>query len=115
MPPRRYSRFTFSAGFVDEDDDRFLLEDPEPFAFQEFADTRVHTVQDGDTLFNLAGRFFASFERPSGLWWVIADFQPDPIIDPTLRLSVGRALFIPSERVLTEQVFNEARRDEVIG
>lgn len=113
MPPRRYSRFTFSAGFVDEDDGAFLLEDPEPFEFQEFSDTRIHTVTESDTVFNLAARYFASFERPAGLWWIICDFQPDPIIDPTLKLAVGRTLFIPSERVVTEEIFNEARRRAV--
>jgi len=43
---------------------------------------------------------------------VIADFQPDPVHDPTLSLDLGRVLFIPSVRVVTEEVFAEARRQE---
>jgi hypothetical protein len=42
----------------------------------------------------------------------IADFQPDPVHDPTLSLDLGRVLFIPSVRVVTEEVFAEARRQE---
>jgi hypothetical protein len=40
--------------------------------------------------------------RACGFWWAIADFQPDPILDPTLRLEPGRRLFIPSVRVLID-------------
>ncbi len=114
MPPRRFSRFSFVAGFRDEADGSFLLEDPEPFTYREFADTRSHTVEDGDTLFTLAGQYFASFPRAAGLWWLIADFQPEPIIDPTRKLAVGSTLLIMSERVVSEEVFNEARRRAVI-
>jgi hypothetical protein len=41
---------------------------------------------------------------------VIADFQPDPIVDPTLELELGRRLFIPSLRVLTDVILGEERR-----
>lgn len=115
MPPRRFSRYTFANGFTDETDGSFMLEDPEPFTYREFSDTRIHTVSEGDTLFHLASRYFASFERPAGLWWIIADFQPDPIIDPTRKLAVGSTLYIPSERVVEEEIFNNARRREVVG
>jgi hypothetical protein len=54
----------------------------EPFRFRAFPDNRQHVVQQGKTLFSLAGRYFAPLPRASGLWWVIADFQPDPVHDP---------------------------------
>jgi hypothetical protein len=111
MPPRRFSRFTFSAAILDEGERLFLTE-REPFRFRSFPDNRQHVVQQGETVFSLAGRYFAPLPRPSGLWWVIADFQPDPIHDPTLSLDLGRVLFIPSVRVVTEEVFAEARRQE---
>jgi hypothetical protein len=111
MPPRRFSRFTFSAAVLD-DADRLLLTEREPYRFRALADTRQHVVQQGDTLFTLAGRYFAPLPRPAGLWWVIADFQPEPIHDPTLALDLGRLLFIPSVRVITEEIFSEARRQE---
>lgn len=111
MPPRRFSRFSFSAGVLD-DAGRLLLTEREPFRFRPLPDTRQHVIHEGDTLFSLAGRYFAPLPRPAGLWWVIADFQPEPIHDPTLALALGRLLFIPSVRVITEEVFAEARRQE---
>jgi hypothetical protein len=111
MPPRRFSRFTFSAAVLD-DDERLFLIDREPFRFRALPDNRQHVVKEGDTLFSLAGRYFAPLPRPAGLWWVIADFQPDPIHDPTLSLEVGRVLVVPSLRTIAEEVFSEKRRQE---
>ena len=70
-------------------------------------------VKEGETLYSLAGRYFAPLPRPAGLWWIIADFQPDPIHDPTLALDVGRALVVPSVRVVTEEILSEQRRQQV--
>jgi hypothetical protein len=112
MPPRRFSRFTFSSAVLDGDE-RLFLTDREPFRFQLLPDNRQHVVQQGETLFSLAGRYFVPLPRPAGLWWIIADFQPDPIHDPTLALDVGRGLLIPSVRVVTESILSEARRQEV--
>ena len=111
MPPRSGSRYTFCSGIRDAAEVLYLTE-REPYRFDEHKDTRVHTVVQGDTLWNLAGRYFAPLPRACGFWWVIADFQPDPIVDPTLELAAGRRLFIPSLRVLTDVVLGEARRRE---
>jgi hypothetical protein len=111
MPPRRFSRYTFCSASLD-DAGRLVLNEREPYRFQSFPDTRQHVVQQGETLFSLAGRYFAPLPRPAGLWWVIADFQPDPIYDPTVALELGRVLWIPSIRVITEEIFSEARRQE---
>ena len=112
MPPRIGSRYTFCLGVRDEEG-RLYLTDREPYRFRAHPDNRVHTVVEGDTLFDLAGRYFAPLDRACGYWWVIADFQPDdPIIDPTLRLDPGRRLFIVSLRVLTDVILAESRRKE---
>ena len=102
------SRHSFCSGVRNEDGELFLTE-REPYRFHNHTDTRVHSVVQGDTLFDLAGRYFAPLPRACGFWWVIADFQPDPIIDPTIELEVGRRLFIPSTRVLTDVIFGEQR------
>lgn len=111
MPPRRFSRYTFSAAVMD-DEERLFLTDREPFRFRPLSDNRQHVVREGDTLFSLAGRYFASLPRPAGLWWVIADFQPEPVHDPTLSLELGRLVVVPSVRTLVEEVFSEKRRVE---
>jgi len=109
MAPRTGSRHSFTLGVRDDLARRFLAE-REPYRFKEHTDTRAHVVAQGDTLFELAGRFFAPLPRACGFWWVLADFQPDPIVDPTLELDVGRRLFVPSLRVLTDVILSEGRR-----
>jgi hypothetical protein len=86
--------------------------DREPFRFRPFVDNIVHTVRDGETLWTLAALYFQGFVRPSGLWWIIADYQPDPIFDPTIRLTKGTTLFIPSMRVVNELIFSDTRIEE---
>ena len=108
MPPKLNSRHSFTLGLT-EGRRRFLSE-REPYRFRPFADTRRHRVVQGDTLWSLAGRAFAPLPRACGYWWVIADFQPDPIIDPTLTLEPGRLLYIPSTRALTDVILSEQRR-----
>ncbi len=109
MAPLAGSRHSFTLG-VRDDGGRIFLTEREPYRFQEHTDTRVHVVAQGDTLFALAGRYFAPLPRACGFWWAIADFQPDPVIDPTLELEPGRRLFIPSLRVLTDVILGEQRR-----
>ena len=111
MPPRRYSRFMFTTAVTDEAG-RLYLTERTPFRFRPLVDTKQHTVKQGDSLWMLAARHYKGLPRPAGLWWVIADFQPEPIIDPTLLLQPGQVLFIPALRVVQEQIFNEARRRE---
>ncbi len=72
-----------------------------------------HVVAQGDTLFSLAAHYFAPIPRAAGLWWIIADFQPDPVHDPTIRLTPATTLVIPSVRTILESVFSETRRLEV--
>ena len=114
MPPRRYSRYAFCEALLD-DDERLFLTDREPYRFRALSDNRQHVVKEGETLFSLAGRYFAPLPRPAGLWWIIADFQSDPIQDPTLGLEVGSVLVVPSMRTVVEEIFSEKRRQEVTG
>jgi hypothetical protein len=109
MPPQTGSRFGFCLGVLDERGRRFLTE-REPYRYRPLPDNRVHRVVDGDTIFDLAGRYFAPLPRACGYWWAIADFQPDPILDPTLALETGRAIVIPATRVLSDVILGEGRR-----
>lgn len=111
MPPRRFSRHTFTEAFENVDGE-VLLTEPEPFRFRPFDDNRIHNVRGGETLFTIAAKMFRGLPRPAGFWWVIADFQPDPIHDPTVRLADGATLVIPSMRTVLEELFSESRRGE---
>lgn len=90
-----------------------ILTDREPYRFKPFIDNIIHTVKEGQTLWTLAGRYFRGYDRPSGLWWIIADFQPDPIFDPTIQLVPGTQLFIPSMRTVVEKILGDARAEEL--
>ena len=111
MPPGNLSRHLFSRA-IQLPDRRVVLTDREPFSFREFEDTRRVRVQERDTLYGLAAFHFnvPDIERPSDLWFVIADFQPVPIHDPTIKLTPGSTIHIVSIRVLFEEVFSEKRR-----
>jgi len=108
-PPQVGSRYSFCVAITGEDG-RMRLTEREPYRYIAHPDNRSHVVVASDTLFALAGKYFAPLPRACGFWWVIADFQPDPIVDPTLALDVGRVLVVPSRRVLTDVILSEARR-----
>ena len=65
MPPNRYSRHRFSTGQSDAAG-KFFLSDRNKFGFQELSDNRQHVVKEGDTLFNLAGKYFSAMPRSAG-------------------------------------------------
>ena len=113
MAPRLFSRFTFSEGLQDADGLLFLT-DNAPFLYQDLLDNEEHVVKQGETLWSLSARFFPSFPRPAGLFWIIADFQPEPIHDVTIRLRDGQVLIIPSE-LTVDEVFSENRREQLFG
>ncbi len=110
--PSRISRYRFAPVNWDTDGRAYFGARP-AFGYRELPDNRVVVVTQGDTLWGLAARLFAGTSRPSGLWWVIADFQPDPIRDPTIVLEAGRTLFVPSVRTLQSVILSDlGRRDE---
>ena len=109
MPPGNNSRHRFTTAQKRDGDERLFLSDRTPFRYVDLEDNQVHVVKDGDTLQRLAAFFFAPLgELPiisaSTLWWVIADFQPIPIHDPTIKLVAGEKLIIPSVRTVQELI-----------
>ena len=111
MAPLRWSRHSFVAG-VRTVDGQVALADRQRYAYRAWSDNRVHVVVEGETLWALAGRYFAPLPRACGLWWIIADYQPDPIHDPTITLTAGTKLVIPSVRTVTQEIFSARRTAE---
>jgi nucleoid-associated protein YgaU len=108
------SRYSFVEGRKDSAG-RLFLTDREPYRFVALADNIVHVVAQGDTLWGIAGRYYEGIARPAGYWWAIADFQPNPIHDPTIALVAGSVIIVPSLRTLLEDVIGEKRRTELGG
>ncbi|MBK6845555.1 MAG: hypothetical protein IPG88_25275 [Gemmatimonadetes bacterium] len=108
MAPRTGSAHSFALGVRRAR--AAVLTEREPTAFASTRTRASTSSHRGDMLFDLAGRYFAPLRWACGFWWVLADFQPDPIVDPTLELEVGRRLFVPSLRVLTDVILSEQRR-----
>ena len=102
MPPRINSRYVLGGLFRDTDNFVFTAS-REPFRFQSDQGNILHVVGLGDTLQNLADRFFGGVNS-ARLWWVIADFQPEPILDPTEELEVGSILIIPSDTFVQTRI-----------
>lgn len=111
MAPKLYSRYTYCAGRLDAED-RLFLSEREPFRYVSLPDNLTHQCATGDTLWSLADKYFPTIDRSAGLWWVIADFQPEPIFDPTIALQPGQLLVIPSLQTVLTRVFSEDRRIE---
>ena len=109
MPPRVNSRHSFTEARLEAASGKLLLGPRVPFRYLDRPDNRVHVVRSGDTLWNLARRYFSPLARlplysSSMLYWVIMDFQPTPILDPTRRLADGSTLVIPSVATVVDRV-----------
>ena len=113
MPPFELSRHTFTEGRINASG-RFFLTGRIPYQYRQLSDNITVLAKQGDTLFSLAGRHFKPLLRPCGLWWVIADFQPQPIHDPTIQLAAGSAVIIPSTRTVEEEIFSPRRTYEAL-
>ena len=106
-----HSRYTYCDVWTDEQQ-RLFTDARVPYRYRPFPDNSTHTVKMGETLFTIAGHQFAPHPRAAGLWWIIADFQPQPIVDPTIALKAGASLILPSLQRLQTDIFSEARRRE---
>ena len=118
MPPISKSRYQHSEGVTDTEGRTFLTEPP-PIPYVNSIENRVHIVTGGERLQDIANRYFKDFESKEGivfpaaaLWYIVAQFQPTPIIDPTLRLAAGLRLYIPSKAYVASRVFDKSRRNK---
>lgn len=109
MPPKNNSRYAFTQARLDQASQKLFLGPRIPFRYVRRDDNRAHTVKRGDTLWNLAARYFAPLNRlpehsAAMLYWIIQDFQPTPIHDPTIELAEGATIVIPSVGTVVERV-----------
>jgi hypothetical protein len=110
-----YSRYKHST-VIRRSDDSVLYYSlrPRPWYVGGLGET-LHKVQLGDTLMNLAQFYFKGFPDPARLWWIIADYQPEPINDPTIVLTPGSVVVIPPQNVVQDWLMSvtDGVQDEV--
>jgi len=109
MPIYPNSRYRFNVEYEDNAGNGFL-DEREPFRFQDVLDNRFHTVIDGDTWWGLAAMYLQGIPRACGMWWLLCEYQPTPVIDPTIRLKPGAVVVVPPMRLVRMEVFNSERR-----
>ncbi len=96
---------------VDDEEGRTSLTWREPVRYRSDSRNTYHRVVRGDTLWTLADTYYQGFyNNPADLWWLIADYQDPPIVDPTLRLEEGSLVVIPHPDILLEAL-SAIRRD----
>lgn len=85
---------------------------PERMPFEERDDNILHIVQRGERLWDIAVRYFQGRRfRACDMWEVLANFQPNPIIDPTVLLRAGQVIYVPSDDYIEEVVFGPSLAD----
>jgi hypothetical protein len=103
------SRYRYNRSYADAAG-RPYLDEREPFRYRAQPDNVHHTAQEGDTWWGLAQRYFPTFERASGLWWALCEFQPQPVVDPTVVIPAGAVVVIPSARLVRLELFSDGQR-----
>jgi hypothetical protein len=109
MPIYPNSRYRYNLIYEDTEG-RQYLDEREPFRYRDDPDNRFHTVVDGDTWWGLAGIYFAGMPRACGLYWLLCEYQPQPVIDATIALKIGATIVIPPMRLVRMEVFNPEQR-----
>ena len=112
MPIYEKSRYWNSARGLSLEGD-IVLTERLYYYFRRLPDNIEHKVIAGDSFQSIAYYYYDGI-MPAGrssaeLWWVIADFQPTPVNDPTLALEPGSIIYVPSRRVLEQDILAERR------
>ncbi len=114
-PTSRLSRSYLCTGQLDADGNLFLSERV-PFRYVDRDDTIEHVAVAGDTWWSLADLFYGSVpDAASLLWYVIPDFQPAPVVDPTIAIVPGTILYVPSLQTVLTEVVSEGRRSDFMA
>ncbi len=106
----RTSRLRYCHAYADAEG-RLYLDEREPFPYRDEPDNVLHTVVEGDTWWGLVWRYLqGAAEYPERLWWLLCEYQPTPVLDPTLCLVPGTLVIIPSLRLVRMKVFSDQQR-----
>jgi len=109
MPMYPWSRYRYCTLFTGDDSVSYI-DEREPFGYRDEVDNRYHRSRRGDTWWGLAHLYFQGVPRACGLWWLICEYQPTRVIDPTCVIEENTLIVVPSMRVIRMMVFSPERR-----
>lgn len=90
------SRNKLVPSFMDEVSGKLILRDRTPYVYRDSQMNINHTAKSGDTWWSIAARYYyAISDRPAGLWWIIKDYQPVPVVDGTVSIQPGTLVIVP--------------------
>lgn len=112
MPPGPLSRHLLCVGVTRFSDGLSYLLDREPVRFVNRSDTQRVQAKRGDTWYSLAGEHLIPIPNAEQLFWAVCDFQPTPILDPTIDPTPGSIVYIPSTEFILSNYFSDSRRDQ---
>ncbi|NIO74655.1 MAG: hypothetical protein GTN69_01910 [Armatimonadetes bacterium] len=93
-------------------DGRLVTAERVPFRYEDREDNHRITVSEGKSWEDLAERLYAHIsERACGLRWILHDFQPTPIVDPTIPPRPGSVVFAPSDIVVLNEILGQPRSE----
>jgi hypothetical protein len=82
---------------------------PERVGYVERDDTAVWICSGNERLADIAVAVWAeTFDKPHELWEALQQFQPEPYIDPSVPLPIGKTIYIPSVETLQETFFGDS-------
>lgn len=91
--------------YRDDATGKIFLTLPERLPFINREDTRIHKCKGAERVLDLALLYYRNiYSDPVDYWPVIAQFQPEPIIDPFIPLAAGLIVLIPSPSYIQEIV-----------
>jgi hypothetical protein len=94
------------------DDGRIIFRLPERIPFEDRDDSILHISNGRERLWDLAQLYYGSEVRDAiDLWEVIAQFQPEPIQDPSIPLQAGLSVLIPSLEYIEDVAFGDSLSD----
>lgn len=101
MPPGVQSRYLGAE--LHNLDGKLYLGQREPLLFDPDLAQRAVMVARHDTLQTLAAKFIGAPQFDTPFWWLVAEFSHPPVLDPTVPLTPGTTVYIPSrDRALAE-------------
>lgn len=109
MPMFEWSRYRYCTQFMNADGIAYI-DEREPFRYREELDNIPYRAKQGDTWWGLATFFFPGLPRPCGMWFLLCEFQPSPVIDPTIVIKEGTLIIAPSERLVRGEAFSRQQR-----